>query len=296
MLSEGLTTGLTETIEVAMQGTTQETLDLEAEHKEKLEEIAGIKKEIADLNLNGLTGDELQEYDQLREKLADAEEEAQKLSKALGDSTNKSQQMAEVWKQVAKTIVDQLIKIATQMLVNSAIQYMLQGLGSLFGSSGGSSGATGAGLYKNLYPGGNFFKGLAQGGIFKNGINFFEKGGIIENGIALQKTTGQNTYKQLQSLLGAKLFSSGGVATGPVLGVVGEGSRNEAIVPLPDNKSIPVTFTGDSSKSDIKIMNIVDPLMVPAVLLENPDTVINIVSGDIRKRGTLYQTFKSIKE
>jgi hypothetical protein len=39
---------------------------------------------------------------------------------------------------------------------------------------------------------------------------------------------------------GFKAFASGGVVTGPTLGLVGEGRYNEAIVPLPDGKSIPV--------------------------------------------------------
>jgi phage-related minor tail protein len=39
---------------------------------------------------------------------------------------------------------------------------------------------------------------------------------------------------------GFKAFASGGVVNKPTLGLVGEGVYNEAIVPLPDGKSIPV--------------------------------------------------------
>jgi phage-related minor tail protein len=35
-------------------------------------------------------------------------------------------------------------------------------------------------------------------------------------------------------------FANGGVVNGPTLGLVGEGRFNEAIVPLPNGKSIPV--------------------------------------------------------
>lgn len=38
----------------------------------------------------------------------------------------------------------------------------------------------------------------------------------------------------------ATAFASGGMVTGPTLGLVGEGKYNEAIVPLPDGRSIPV--------------------------------------------------------
>ena len=41
-------------------------------------------------------------------------------------------------------------------------------------------------------------------------------------------------------------YSSGGVATGPQMALFGEGRKNEAYVPLPDNRSIPVTLSGDT--------------------------------------------------
>ena len=49
---------------------------------------------------------------------------------------------------------------------------------------------------------------------------FFAKGGIAEGGF--------------------RAFASGGTVSRPTLGLVGEGKYNEAVVPLPDGKSIPV--------------------------------------------------------
>jgi hypothetical protein len=43
-------------------------------------------------------------------------------------------------------------------------------------------------------------------------------------------------------------FAKGGVVSGPTLGLVGEGKYNEAIVPLPDGKSIPVQLGGRSAR------------------------------------------------
>ena len=43
---------------------------------------------------------------------------------------------------------------------------------------------------------------------------------------------------------GFQAFANGGMATKPTLGLVGEGRYNEAIVPLPDGKSIPVSMKG----------------------------------------------------
>jgi tape measure domain-containing protein len=47
---------------------------------------------------------------------------------------------------------------------------------------------------------------------------------------------------------GFRAFANGGVVSGPTLGLVGEGKYNEAIVPLPDGKSIPVQLGGRSAR------------------------------------------------
>jgi hypothetical protein len=47
---------------------------------------------------------------------------------------------------------------------------------------------------------------------------------------------------------GFRAFANGGVVSGPTLGLVGEGRYNEAIVPLPDGKSIPVQLGGKSAR------------------------------------------------
>lgn len=51
-------------------------------------------------------------------------------------------------------------------------------------------------------------------------------------------------------------FASGGLVTGPTLGLVGEGRFNEAVVPLPNGKSIPVELgggTGNNISSNIVV-------------------------------------------
>jgi hypothetical protein len=46
-------------------------------------------------------------------------------------------------------------------------------------------------------------------------------------------------------------FANGGMVTGPTMGLVGEGRYNEAIVPLPDGKSIPVQLAGGDGGNQI---------------------------------------------
>ena len=43
---------------------------------------------------------------------------------------------------------------------------------------------------------------------------------------------------------GFRAFATGGIVTGPTLGLVGEGRYNEAVIPLPDGKSVPVDLGG----------------------------------------------------
>lgn len=54
---------------------------------------------------------------------------------------------------------------------------------------------------------------------------------------------------------GFRAFARGGIATGPTLGLVGEGRYNEAVVPLPDGRSIPVVQKGGGANV---IVNITD--------------------------------------
>ena len=76
--------------------------------------------------------------------------------------------------------------------------------------------------------------GFSNVNIPSNGQNIppipkFEKGGIMgPNGVIPLKT-----------------YSKGGIATSPQLALFGEGKDNEAYVPLPDGRSIPVTMTGN---------------------------------------------------
>ena len=44
-------------------------------------------------------------------------------------------------------------------------------------------------------------------------------------------------------------YARGGIASSPQMALFGEGSKNEAYVPLPDNRSIPVTLSGGSGTS-----------------------------------------------
>ena len=51
-------------------------------------------------------------------------------------------------------------------------------------------------------------------------------------------------------------YSKGGVVKSPTVGLVGEGQYNEAIVPLPDGKKIPVEMRGGGDQNNNIVVNV----------------------------------------
>ena len=67
-----------------------------------------MEKELADLQLGGVQYDEVSQIENLTKSLEKARKEYAKLNKEFQDSTNTSKKLADVWKEVAKTIVQEL--------------------------------------------------------------------------------------------------------------------------------------------------------------------------------------------
>jgi tape measure domain-containing protein len=87
--------------------------------------------------------------------------------------------------------------------------------------------------FMSLFPGGSALAGLnptAAGGDWMGAVGrmnptaAYANGGIAPGGF--------------------RAFANGGIVTGPTLGLVGEGRYNEAVIPLPDGKSVPVDLGG----------------------------------------------------
>jgi tape measure domain-containing protein len=116
----------------------------------------------------------------------------------------------EVFASFLQGVGQALSQAASQMIAT----YIAIGIAKLFAGLGGGGGGVGQGLEKApLQP--KISALFADGGIAKGGF---------------------------------RAFANGGVVSGPTLGLVGEGKYNEAIVPLPDGKSIPVQLGGRSAR------------------------------------------------
>ena len=109
-----------------------------------------------------------------------------------------------------KGIADSFMQMATKIIADMIKMMVLKSLLGLFG--GGSM------------PGG---VGMGQGNL---------QGGAAQSGMF-----GMEKFGALGPNFGLKL-AKGGVVTGPTQALIGEGGMNEAVVPLPNGKAIPVDF------------------------------------------------------
>lgn len=91
-----------------------------------------------------------------------------------------------------------------------------------------------------------------------------------------------------------RAFATGGTVTRPTIGIIGEAGMNEAVVPLPDGRRIPVALQGNTSPN--VVVNIVDKSgsgtskSVEQEIGANGETILNIVI-DAANRNT--RGFKS---
>jgi tape measure domain-containing protein len=123
-----------------------------------------------------------------------------------------------------QSIADHFADMVAQMIAEYLKMALIKGIMSIIG------GAVGGGftpLSNEQATSFNFNPGAMTGGTPWT----FANGGIAPGGFTA--------------------FANGGMVTGPTMGLVGEGRYNEAIVPLPDGKSIPVQLAGGDGGNQI---------------------------------------------
>jgi hypothetical protein len=88
-------------------------------------------------------------------------------------------------------------------------------------------------------------------------------------------------------------YANGGIATSPQVSLFGEGRMNEAYVPLPDGRSIPVSMKGGGSNVQVVVNN-----NTPAQATTNETidsrgnrrievTISEMVAGEIKRNGSI---------
>ena len=123
----------------------------------------------------------------------------------------------EVFASFLQSVGQALSQAASQMIAT----YIAIGIAKIFaglGGGGGNSAGSGGGISDSL-PGIRQYAGGMGGGGAPGSMPF-----------------------------APPAFANGGIVTGPTLSLIGEGRYNEAVVPLPDGRSIPVQLGGKSAR------------------------------------------------
>lgn len=140
-----------------------------------------------------------------------------------------------------------------------------------FGDSEGGFGTTGGGFGGGSWDAGRIGTAVVTGGaseVWNTVSSFFANGGIMS----------KNGPLPLQ------MYSNGGIANKPQLAIFGEGRMNEAYVPLPDGKSIPVSLKGNRAGDNELSASLLYEIVA---LLKNPMTVTSSLSISNRTFGEI---------
>jgi hypothetical protein len=84
---------------------------------------------------------------------------------------------------------------------------------------------------------------------------------------------------------GFKAYAQGGIADRPTLGLIGEGGMNEAVVPLPDGKKIPVDMNQENKEPTTNqfIISAVDAKSFVELARRNPEAIIRPLTEQIER-------------
>ena len=144
----------------------------------------------------------------VRERIADiAQSIEQSISQSIMGVVTGTMTAAEAFHNFFKSVGEAFLTMAAQMIAKLIIINLLKSaLGGLFG-----------------------------GGKMPSGVQMGDGGGTVMSGVGTKfGTFGPN--------FGIPQYANGGIVTKPTTALIGEGGMNEAVVPLPDGRSIPVDF------------------------------------------------------
>jgi TP901 family phage tail tape measure protein len=168
-----------------------------------------------------------------------------------------SKSAKEAFADFGRSFLAQIAQMIIQAYILQGLVRMIPGLGKFLGVSvvGQADGGVNEGGLGQLYP-------LATGGVVQGGL------------------TRVHPYA-----------NGGPIVKGPHVALIGEGKMNEAVVPLPDGKSIPVQMQGGQSANVSVNIQAVDAAGVEELLFRRRDTLKDIIAeammSDRGFRGTM---------
>jgi tape measure domain-containing protein len=135
-----------------------------------------------------------------------------------------------------RSIADYFADMVAKMIAEWLKAQVIKGFMNIFGA---------------LIPGGGSLGSIGGGG----GFGSFSGGSFGVGSMSLPGLSGAGALAAPAGLYSGVKFANGGVVTGPTLGLIGEGRYNEAVVPLPNGRSIPVELGGASAATNV-IVNV----------------------------------------
>jgi len=217
-----------------------------------------------------LQAQQLGELDAIEKKMAMLKETASGIGQAMSnaitfgvrDIITGAKTVNEVLGDMFKSIGDSFIQMAAKIIQEMIAMLIYKTLLGIFmpGAGPGSAGGGGLGdLFGGLFGGGKAASGGGTGGaggLFGGGLDLGGALGIgSASGGGFSLPGPDSGFMKLPHIKSAngnilvggfQAFAKGGIANRPTLGLVGEGAYNEAIVPLPNGKAIPVDMKGSA--------------------------------------------------
>jgi len=198
----------------------------------------------AQIAQEGFTGAQADTIFQERKTLQGAQKlkaDMQGIASAIGDSFGNAfkgvitgsmtaqEALAGFFQSVADSFADMVAKMIAEYMKMALIKGIMSIIGGAAGGFGGAFGASGPSFNAGAFSGPALSSGAAFGGA---GVENFSS--AFGGGAAAFSPAAFSIPK----------LANGGIVTGPTLGLVGEGRYNEAVIPLPDGKSVPVDLGG----------------------------------------------------
>jgi tape measure domain-containing protein len=194
----------------------------------------GIESSVAPKTTSGYIADGLSAAQEKLDQLTNTGYQVVQAANAIGDAFGTafkgvitgSMTAREALAGMFQSVADHFADMVAQMIAEYLKMALIKGIMSIIGIIGGAAGALGGGLSSGFNAGTSSAIDTGAEGwasSFATPLEF-ANGGIATGGFTA--------------------FANGGIVTGPTLGLVGEGKYNEAVIPLPDGKSVPVDLGG----------------------------------------------------
>ena len=163
---------------------------------------------------------------------------------------------SEAWSDFGRMFVTMIVQMASQLAIMLTLAAALKAIAPALADL-----LFGAGALN--------FAGLKDGGIVQGGtgeMHALANGGVVLGGLG--RATPVRGYA-----------NGGPIVSGPHVALIGEGKHNEAVVPLPDGRSIPVDMRGggDAGQNINVNINAVDAKGIDQLLVDRSSTLRDII-------------------